>query len=160
MHLFVAFGLSFRDEFVKLKKPLFDLLWSHPLANKTGAPTLHTQVPVLVMTATCRRQTLHDFSHMTGISVGHNMQSVFWGTAIDLMSRKQFLEVNYTNQALAEFKKVVFPILHVDRCLKFMWFTNNRYLVEKHIASLISDLDSDPAITMCDVVPLTGRSVY
>ncbi len=145
IQLYVEFGLDFRDEFKKLKPVLFDKLWYNRRQYKKGTneTTANTSIPILFMTATASKRIFHDMTTLTGIELGRDLNSVFWGNALTCMNRTQRIIVSYTTQPLSEFKKHIVPKLKECRVSKYMWLCNNRFLVEKHEANLVQEFDED-----------------
>ena len=87
LHLYTAFGLTFRKEFYKLKNSLFRLI-----TNYGG----NVKIPLLLMTATCTEAILSDFRSMTGIAVHPN--DAFWGSMADMQHRTVSLKVHYCDR--------------------------------------------------------------
>jgi hypothetical protein len=162
VHLFVDFGLAFRDEFGALRPFLFDLLWNDPPSRNnrqnTANSTTTTTIPILFMTATASKPMCDDMERLCGISLTHDLYSVFWGDAMQQMCRKQSMSVLYSTTPINEFKKFVLPQLRTNVVDKYMWLTNNRFLIEKHDVSIVQLLDEDPLV-FADVVPLNGSLI-
>jgi hypothetical protein len=158
IHLFVRFGASgFRDEFVRLKTALFNQL-RMPIYKGSTKPVRLTKIPVLFMTATCSIDQVEQLEILTGISVSHDLNNVFWPGPAAMYNPIINIEVKYTEQALSLFKKAVFPVLQTDRTTKYIWYTNNRFVVDNHVKNLTLALDMEPKIK-ADIVTLTGNFV-
>jgi hypothetical protein len=97
-HLFVQFGLYFRDEFFAMKSLVFDLL------AIDGGKT--TRVPVLFMTATATERILEQLEKMTGLVFNRDL-NIFWPNPIEMMHRVQKISFTVTEQPISEFKKVL-----------------------------------------------------
>ena len=123
VHLFVHFGLTFRDEFKGLGPVLFDKL------KVPGNGTV-TTIPLLFMTGTCSPTIVSSLQRLIGIhfNTAHN---VFWPLAAEMQHRKVFFEVNYTTQVVKVFKNKLGPLLKRSTVHKFIIYTNTRNAVER-----------------------------
>jgi hypothetical protein len=158
IHLMVRFGASgFRKEFGALRPLLFNLLRVNQYAA-SKKPVKQTLVPIMFMTATCSYQQVKDLESLTGISIGHDINSVFWPDADGMFNPIVTIDIRYTEQALSVFKKTITESLKTSRTAKYIWYTNNRFMVENHVKLMASWLDATPEIK-ADVVPLTGNYV-
>jgi hypothetical protein len=158
IHLMVRFGSSgFRKEFAALRPLLFNLLRVNQYSS-SKKPVAKTLVPIMFMTATCSYQQVRDLEILTGISISHDIQSIFWPDAVGMYNPIVTIDIRYTEQALSVFKKTITEPLKNNRASKYIWYTNNRYMVDNHVKLLASWLDATPDIK-ADVVPLTGNYV-
>jgi hypothetical protein len=158
IHLFVQFGLSFRDEFAKLRQFLFDLLRLNQYREGTRVTkklAQKTKAPILWMTATASHYILLELEQLTGVSICHDPNTIDWPDAAGMYDATVSLDVRYSDCAIRVFKERVFPVLKENRTFKYIWYTNNLYSVENNTENLLLAIDSDPDIK-CDVVPLTG----
>jgi hypothetical protein len=155
IQLFVRFGSSgFRKEFDSLRVSLFNKLRIHQY-RQSKQPVRQTIVPVLFMTATCTYEQVVELEELTGISLSHDKHSIFWPAAAEMYDPKVKIDVRYSETPTTIFKTLIGPILKTDRCQKFIWYSNNRFVNERDTANLSMWLDMNPDIK-ADVVPLTG----
>jgi superfamily II DNA helicase RecQ len=123
VHLFVHFGLTFRDEFKGLTPALFDKL-------KVPGSTTKTTIPFLFMTGTCSKTIVSSLQRLIGIQFDTS-RNVFWPGADEMQHRNVLFEVVYTTQVLKVFKKKVGPHLKRSTIEKFIVYTNTRVAVER-----------------------------
>jgi hypothetical protein len=158
IHLMVRFGTSgFRKEFMALRVLVFDLLRVNQY-RRSKQPVRETLIPVLFMTATCSSKQVDDLESLTGLSISHDPNSIFWPDAAGMYNPVVTIDVRYTEQALSLFKKSITNPLKEDTTIKYIWYANNRYMVDNHLKLLHTWLDAMPDIK-ADVVPLTGNYV-
>jgi superfamily II DNA helicase RecQ len=104
-HLFVQFGLFFREEFIQLRVLLFQTL----LLNSTSK---HTKIPVLFMTATANQTILSQLERITGYTFAkHN---IFWPAAPQMLEPKVRITFRYTPMPMLALKKRLEPLYKAD----------------------------------------------
>ncbi len=166
LHLYAAFGLSFRDEFVQLTEHLFVKL----RVNSYDASNIRshkkrklniakkTRVPILWMTATALKSIIQELEQMTRIQISHDPRCIFWPPALEMYQPRVNLDVVYSSTPITKFKDRIIGVLQEDRQKKFIWYTNNLYTLEQNIKNMLLAFDSNPNI-MADLVPLSGDFV-
>ena len=82
LHMYNAFGRSFREEFVKLKNKLFS--------------RLDEKIPMLFVTASCNEHIKASFQSMIGVSVTHT----HWPSAVEMANRRVSLFCTYSSKPL------------------------------------------------------------
>ena len=123
VHLFVHFGMTFRNEFKQLTPILFDKL-------KVTGSSYRTTIPILFMTGTCSKSIVTMIEKITGIGFDTS-SNVFWPPASEMKHRQVFFDVAYSIQAMSLFKKRVGPLLKETTTDKFIIYTNTRATVER-----------------------------
>jgi superfamily II DNA helicase RecQ len=123
VHLFVHFGMTFRDEFKNLTSHLFDKL-------KLVGNTTTTKIPILFMTGTCTKTIVETIEKITGL-LFDKQKNIYWPSALEMSHRHVFLDVAYTTKALSLFKKKVGPLLKETSLHKYIIYTNTRLTVER-----------------------------
>jgi hypothetical protein len=135
VHLFVHFGLTFRDEFRQLTTGLFNKL-------KVTGSTKRTAIPLLFMTGTCTRHIVQSIEKIVGIKFD-TTHNVFWPGPEDMKHRQVLLDVAYTTQPLALFKKRVALTLKVDTVEKFIVYSNTRATVDRVLPKIVEWIDME-----------------
>jgi superfamily II DNA helicase RecQ len=163
LHLYVQFGLSFRDEFRSLTKYLFDLIRINRYTQQQGKRQImrlstDTTVPILWMTATASDWIIKELEDMTGISISHDSNNVFWPDAKGMYKPTVSLDLLYSDQPLRKFKERVFPVLAHNRLHKYIWYTNNLYTLEQNIKNALLEIDSSPDVK-ADLIRLSGADI-
>ena len=103
VHLFVQFGLTFRQEFALLQSVLFKKL--RVQASASAEPSrFHTTVPVLFMTATCNQTMVEQIEKLSGLRF-HRSSNIFWPSADAMHHWNVCLRVAYTTYPLTTFQK-------------------------------------------------------
>ena len=97
LHLFVHFGMTFRDEFKALTPVLFSKL-------KVQGSNTRSSILILFMTATCTKSIVDTVEKIVGFMFD-KQSKVFWPRPEEMQHRQVLLDVNYTTQALHVFKK-------------------------------------------------------
>ena len=132
-HLFVQFGLYFRNEFLDLKDTLFKKL----ICNEVG-----TLVPVLFMTATATRRTIDHLSLMTDLTF--TAPNCFWPSAEGMLTKKVLVKFQYTSRSFCVFKSSVKRLYNYpDSSTKWILFSNTRVLIETFYHSIRDFLDAE-----------------
>jgi superfamily II DNA helicase RecQ len=135
MHLFVHFGMTFRDEFKELTPLLFKKLM-------TVGSTTTTQVPLLFMTATCTKRILSTIELMSGLLFDTQV-NVFWPTPDAMAHRHVLLDVQYSISPLSVFKKKVEPRLKVSTKEKYIIYSNTRACIDRITPKLTDWIDAE-----------------
>jgi len=138
VHLFCSFGFGFRSEVYSLKGCLFSKLVA-PNSPSIAEGTV-TVCPILAMTATATKDTVEQFSLLTGIKVDTS-SNVFWPTGPNMCRRELNLVVEYTTNQMAQFKKQSCELLSVNDPSKIILYTNSQAASEKYNESIINWLN-------------------
>ena len=143
-HLFVQFGLYFRDEFLALKDSLFKTI----ICNEIG-----TLVPILFMTATATKRTIDHLTLMTDLSF--TSQNCFWPSAEGMLAKKELVRFQYTSRSFRVFKTCVKRLYDSDDIsTKWILFSNTRILIEKLYQSIRAYFDASSYGG--DIITITG----
>jgi superfamily II DNA helicase RecQ len=155
VHMFVQFGLTFRQEFALLQSVLFKKLRvkASPSAELSR---FHTAVPVLFMTATCNQSMVAQNEKLSGLRFDRS-SNIFWPSADAMHHQNVCLRVAYSTYPLSSFKKLVGPALETSRLRKYIWYANNRDIIERHTKMLGSWIDQQGFKS--DVVSVTGAQM-
>jgi hypothetical protein len=97
VHLFVHFGMTFREEFKLLTPALFNKL-------KVGGSSATTTTPLLFMTGACAKSVVNSTQRIVGITF-EATKNAFWPAAEEMKHHQVFMEVACTTQAFSLFKK-------------------------------------------------------
>jgi superfamily II DNA helicase RecQ len=109
VHLFVHYGLTFRQEFALLQLALFKKL-RVKASSSAQLACFHTTVPVLFMTATCNLSMVAQIEKLSGLHFDLSSNK-FWPSADAMHHRNVCLRVAYSTYPLSSFKKLVGPAL-------------------------------------------------
>jgi superfamily II DNA helicase RecQ len=155
LHLFVQFGLTFRQEFALLQSLLFKKLRvKASLSAKLSR--FHTTVPVLFMTTTCNRSMVAQIEKLLGLRFDRS-SNIFWPSADTMHHRNVCIRVACSTYPLSSFKKLVGPALETSRLKKYIWYANTRNTIEQHTEMLGSWIDQQGFKS--DVVSVTGAQM-
>jgi hypothetical protein len=135
VHLFCSFGLSIRGEIAALKPCLFSKL---VVPSDDGSTT--TVCPVLVMTATATKNTVEQFTKLTGLAISTD-SNVFWPIGPDMSRRELNICVEYTTNPMEKFKKQCSDLLEENDTTKVILYTNSRFASEKYQKSIVDWMD-------------------
>ncbi len=140
IHLFTEYGLTFRQEFVDLKRKFFS--------------RFPKRVPMLFMTATCTESIKASFTKLTGIIINNEE----WSTPRAMMHRSVHLDIKYTSQHFATLKKIIKPFLLPDPTLpnKCIVYTETRKKGTIMSERFSNFLDSDDDLNSIDSMVLQG----
>ena len=134
-HLFCQFGLFFRDEFLLLKKHMFDKL---KVPQRS-----YLKVPVLFMTATANMAILKRLSGITGLTF--KPQHVYWPPAPSMYDPRANIEVQYTDQPIRSLRRY-FDLLQIGQAgvpkRQFLIVANSRAKIERTHADVQQYIDS------------------
>ena len=120
-HLFVQFGLYFRDEFLQLK----DLVFQKCLVDSNPK---RTKIPVLFMTATANKTILTQLERLTGFEF--DKRNVFWPPAPFMLEPKVQMSFQFTPCPMMALKKRVLPLYKADDRRQWILFANSRKELE------------------------------
>jgi hypothetical protein len=120
-HLFVQFGLFFREEFIQLKSLLFEKLLLH-------GTSIYTKIPILFMTATANQTILSQLERITGYIF--QKQNVFWPPAPQMLEPKVRMTFRYTPMPMLALKKRLEPLYKVNERRQWLLFANSRKELE------------------------------
>jgi len=137
VHLFCSFAFSFRSEIYSLKECLFSKLLAPDSPAALGTATV---CPILVMTATATKETVEQFTLLTGVKVDTSL-NVFWPTGPEMCRRELNLFVEYTTSPMAQVKKQACDLMSVNDSSKLIVYSNSRYSSEKYHASIVTWLN-------------------
>ena len=147
-HLFCQFGLFFRDEFLLLKKHMFDKL---KVPQRS-----YLKVPVLFMTATANMAILKRLSGITGLTF--KPQHVYWPPAPSMYDPRANIEVQYTDQPIRSLRRY-FDLLQIGQAgvpkRQFLIVANSRAKIERTHADVQQYIDSQSHI-QGDVLLIVG----
>jgi hypothetical protein len=146
VHLFVHFGLTFRDEFRQLTTVLFNKL-------KVIGSLQRTKIPLLFMTGTCTRHIVQSIEKIVGIRFD-TTANIFWPGPDEMQHRQVMFEVAYTSQPLAFFKKRVAPTLKATSLKKFIVYSNTRANVDRSLPKILEWIDLEGF--KADVLKIVG----
>jgi hypothetical protein len=120
-HLFVQFGLYFRDEFLQLKQLVFAkcLIPNNPR---------FTKIPVLFMTATSTTTILRQLESLTGFEFA--MENVFWPPAPLMLEPKVRMSFQFTPRPMMGLKKCLLPLYLAPDRRQWILFANSRKELE------------------------------
>jgi hypothetical protein len=122
-HLFVQFGLFFREEFIQLKSLLFEKLLQYETS-------VYMKIPVLFMTATANQTILSQLERITGYTfLKHN---VFWPPAPQMLEPKVRMTFRYTPMPMLALKKRLEPLYKADDRRQWLLFANSRKELENN----------------------------
>ena len=97
VHLFIEFGLSFRNDFLSLRHKLFNkIIAGNTSSTITSLNQTKLKIPFLSMTATCNLQLLNLLQKMTNITFNH--RHLHWSNQSDFQKRHISISIKYTNQ--------------------------------------------------------------
>ncbi len=154
VHLFVQFGLTFRQEFALLQLVLFKKLRVLQVSPRSvELSSFHTTVPVLFMMTICNQTMVEQIEKLSGLRF-HRSSSICWPSADAMHHRNVCLRVAYTTYPLTTLKKLVGPGLETSRLRKYIWYANNCITIEQHTEILGSWIDHQGFKP--DIVSVTG----
>jgi len=131
VHLYVNFGLTFRQDFVKLKNVLFKWIRTRPLSH---GPNLLLKVPVVLMTATWDLELARVFELMTG---AHPKQDLFiWANAEGMQRRQLSIKMVPAQKKANKLKEQCQELLEGSQNRKAIIYSNSRRAVGKIAASI------------------------
>ena len=124
VQLFTQFGIWFRLEFYKLKDVLFNKALFH-------------NIPILFMTASANKLTIHHLELLTGIQFKIN--DFLWPTAEGMQCRKQLIQYEPGNQ----YNRVLRREISTLNMNKFIVYGNLRERIENHLLGLCMSLGQE-----------------
>jgi hypothetical protein len=100
VHLFVQFGLTFRQEFALLQLVLFKKLRVLQVSPRSvELSSFHTTVPVLFMMTICNQTMVEQIEKLSGLRF-HRSSSICWPSADAMHHRNVCLRIVYTTYPL------------------------------------------------------------
>jgi hypothetical protein len=146
-HLFVQFGLWFRDEFLSLKQHVFQKL------SRGGNKSI---VPILFMTATATETIINQITLLTGLSFDTSL-NVFWPTPLQMRRRVCTIKFYITNRIMETVKALVTPLYKAlaqgDR-QQWILYANSRVDLENYHKKVKAMLNEQGFLG--DVIIITG----
>jgi superfamily II DNA helicase RecQ len=130
VHLFVHFGMTFRDEFKELTPAvLFSKL-------KGRVSNARSTIPILFMTATCTKSIVDTVEKIVGFLFDKDW-NVFWPQPKEMHHHQLLLDVQYSTQTLHVFKKRTHGLLKHSSSEKYILYSNTPYtLLSEDISRL------------------------
>ena len=138
-HLFVQFGLFFRDEFLKLNDYLFSKL-------KISSDGSTTKVPIVFMSASLTKRHVRRLESMTGL-IFDRVNNVLWPGPQCMRNRKQFVDVLFKETPMRTFLSLVEPLLKKNmidgKGRKAIFYANSARKVKNYQDSYNAYLDKN-----------------
>lgn len=94
-HLFVHYGLSFREEFAMLSATLF----SHLVSSENRS---RTNIPVMFMTAICTHKFFLHLQRLSGLKVNPGYNNIFWLATFQMLDCPIMIRSIYSNRHLLD----------------------------------------------------------
>jgi superfamily II DNA helicase RecQ len=135
VHLFVHFGMTFREEFKALTPALFSKL-------KVRCCNTRSTIPILFMTATCTKSIVETVERIVGFMFDKD-SNVFWPQPDEMQHRQVLLDVQYSTQALHVFKKRTRNLLKHSSLEKYILYSNTRATVDRVSPKLCEWIDAN-----------------
>ena len=138
IHLFNAFGRSFRSEFTGLKTVLFQRL---------------VNVPMLFLTATCTARIRDSFASMIGVAITH----YDWPDEVLIRNRKVSLVCQYSSKPFSSMCRNASAVVRADRQSKIIVYSNARKRVIELKEKIGNFLDGEDDLSMMQVLAIHGH---
>ena len=154
VHLFVDFGTSFRNDFLKLKRNLF-----YELREKkpTKIDNVSLRVPLLYMTATFNPTLVTELETMTGIHV--KRENYFWSSMDGFSRRNIKISLSSGAQPFKTTKEKLKKYLAGNVSKKGIVYSNTASGAAKAKKVLDTWLDMDRAFDG-DVISIVGKQHF